>query len=91
MAEKEKKSVKVKARVEATFYSNFARVSHSEVDFFIDFVQLPPTSDNEASTTRIYMSPKHAKALIEALQVTIENYEKRFEEIPPPKKEKSTP
>ncbi|NJL94604.1 MAG: DUF3467 domain-containing protein, partial [Anaerolineae bacterium] len=45
-------------------YSNFAVISHTSAEFFIDFAQLLPGLTKSQVHTRMVMSPTHAKLLL---------------------------
>ncbi|MBI3092175.1 MAG: DUF3467 domain-containing protein [Candidatus Tectomicrobia bacterium] len=67
------------------FYSNVARVMHTEYDVFIDFAtRLPDTPDFAAISARIVMSPQHTKALLKALFEHLKKYEESYGKIPLP-------
>ena len=67
-------------------YTNTARVWSSFFDFRIVFSEARQTGPAEVTTTAhvaVVMSPEHAKALAEALNKTIEQYEAQFGKLRP--------
>jgi Protein of unknown function (DUF3467) len=67
-------------------YTNSARVSSSFFDFRIIFSESRQTGPSEVTTTAhvaVIMSPEHAKALADALNTTIEQYEAQFGKLRP--------
>ena len=69
-----------KNRLDFTFYSNGLRVSRSENDLHIDFFQFPADDDDNVSSTRIYMSHKLAKQLLNILGEVITDLNNEEEE-----------
>ena len=64
-------------------YSNFAIISHSPNDFFMDLILMAPNTPKARVQSRVIMTPESAKQLAIALQQNIQNYEKTFGEIRP--------
>ncbi len=62
-------------------YSDVARVAHKEIDFWIDFGKTLPEKNKIIVKTRVYLSPKHALSLLQALQENINMYENKFGKI----------
>ena len=64
-------------------YSNVQRISHGFLDFRIDFALVSPTNPNKPRVVAtILLSPEGAKRFLKALMENIQEYEKRFGEIP---------
>lgn len=63
-------------------YANMTLVNHTETEFILDFVFIPPTDPRAKVRSRIISSPKHAKRFLSALQENVARYESRFGEIP---------
>lgn len=61
-------------------YSNMALISHTGAEFFIDFVLAYPRQQPTV-TSRMILSPQHAKALLLSLQENVRRFEARFGEI----------
>lgn len=62
-------------------YANAALISHSPAEIVLDFAQVLPRTPKGTVTSRIIMSPMHAKLLQLALAQNIANYERQFGEI----------
>ena len=69
-------------------YTNLAIVSHSNAEFFFDFIRLVPGFPKAKVKSRVVMSPQHAKYLLNALRENIKRYEAQYgniseEQMPP--------
>jgi len=64
-------------------YSNFFRIGYNTFEFILDFGQSYIESERESLHTRIVTAPSYAKALIEVLQQSVAEYERKFGPIPP--------
>jgi hypothetical protein len=62
-------------------YSNFMVVSHTKEEFVLDFMLIAVSAGTV--TSRVIISPGHMKRMISALQVNMNNYEKKFGTITP--------
>lgn len=62
-------------------YSNLVIITHSPSEFILDFAQNMPGMGTAQVTSRIVMSPDHAKRLLAALNENIAKYENQFGEI----------
>ncbi|MFW6134904.1 MAG: DUF3467 domain-containing protein [Elusimicrobiota bacterium] len=82
---KQQKQIKIKLDEETAMgkYSNIGTVSHTPEEFIVDYLFLPPGSDQAKVISRIITSPGHAKRLFSALKDNIEKYEKKFGKIMP--------
>ncbi len=76
--------------LEAT-YANFAVITHSPSEMFIDFARILPNSPTAKICARVVMTPFNAKLLLKALQENLANYERRFGEIQMPGPEEFEP
>lgn len=56
-------------------YSNLAIISHSNSEFVVDFVRLVPNVPKAKVKSRIILTPKHAKRLLNALKDNIDKFE----------------
>jgi hypothetical protein len=65
----------------AAIYSNFALISHSAWEVFIDFAQILPNLPQARVRSRIVLAPANAKLLLNALQENIARYEAQHGEI----------
>lgn len=75
--------------VAAGHYSNFAVISHSPGEFFMDFIAVSPNMPQARVQSRIIMTPANAKTLLRALGENITRYEQTFgtiEQVKPVKK-----
>lgn len=75
--------IELPAGLEAT-YANFAVITHSPSEIFIDFARLLPNSPTTKVCARVVMTPFNAKLLLKALGENLANYERRFGEIQMP-------
>jgi hypothetical protein len=67
-------------------YANFVRITHSPLEFLLDFKRVGPESPEaeEAPTLmRIVMNPVIAKSFREALTENVRRYEQNLGAIPP--------
>jgi hypothetical protein len=76
-------NIEVPADLEAV-YSNFAMITHTPSEVFIDFARLMPNVPKARVYARVIMTPMSAKLLLRALGENISNYEKQFGEIKTP-------
>lgn len=67
-------------------YSNFAKITHTEDEFTIDFIYINPDPPFGKLQSRIITSPGHAKRFLMALQDNITKYENNFGDIKVPTK-----
>ena len=65
-------------------YSNFAMISHSPSEVFIDLACLTPNLPKAKIHTRIVMTPMNAKLLQRALAENLQKFEAQFGEIKTP-------
>jgi hypothetical protein len=71
-------------------YSNLAMIYHSENEFVIDFAYLQPGPPRAKIRSRVILSPKHARRLLDALSTNIQKYEERFGPVAPLKEDSPT-
>src|SRR3954451_7756139 len=57
-------------------YANYFEVGHNPFEFYFDFGQYDPPSENIQMLARILTSPNCAKMLLETLSSSIENFER---------------
>jgi hypothetical protein len=62
-------------------YANLAIISHSNSEFVVDFVRLVPNVPKAKVKSRIILTPKHAKRLLNALVDNIDKFEKQHGKI----------
>ncbi len=70
-------------------YANFAIITHSPWEVFLDFAQILPNVPKARVRTRIVLTPTNAKMLLKALQENIDRYEKQNGEITLPPRPQS--
>lgn len=58
-------------------YANISRISHSNKEFFIDFMQMPPDGD-QVDTVRVYLSPTELIQLSDAIEDNIQKFLNKF-------------
>ena len=59
-------------------YANLAVVNHTDAEFVIDFVFVPPQSPRARVRSRVVTSPAHVRGLIAALEENLRHHEERF-------------
>ena len=59
-------------------YSNLAIISHSHMEFVLDFIRLVPNVPKAKVKSRIIITPQHAKRLMKALADNVHKYESQF-------------
>jgi hypothetical protein len=62
-------------------YVNFANIIHSPGEFVLDLGRVVPGRNNVKISSRIIMSPLHAKQFLTALAQNVGMYEQKFGEI----------
>ncbi len=70
-------------------YANFAIITHSPWEIFLDFAQILPNTPKARVKTRLVMTPTNAKMLLNALQDNIARYETQHGEIEMPPRPQS--
>jgi hypothetical protein len=73
----------------AATYANFAIITHSPWEVFLDFAQILPNVPKARVQVRIVLSPTSAKMLLRALQDNVTRYEKQHGEIKLPPRPQS--
>ena len=66
-------------------YSNLAVITHSPVEFVVDFAQIMPGMKQAKVRSRIILAPHHAKRLLQALNENVQRFEKQQGPIQAPK------
>jgi hypothetical protein len=56
-------------------YANLAVITHSPVEFVLDFAQMAPGLAKAQIRSRVILTPHHAKRLMRALNENIQRYE----------------
>jgi len=68
----------------AATYANFAIITHSPWEVFLDFAQILPNVPKARVQARLVLTPTNAKMLLTALQDNIARYEEQHGEIKVP-------
>lgn len=66
-------------------YANLAVITHSPVEFVVDFAQVMPGMNQAQVRSRIILAPHHAKRLLQALSDNIKRFEQQQGPIQAPK------
>ena len=56
-------------------YANLAVITHSPVEFVVDFAQMAPGLEKAQIRSRVILAPHHAKRLMRALNENVQRYE----------------
>jgi hypothetical protein len=62
-------------------YANFALLSHTPSELFVDFAQIMPNTPNAKVKARVVMTPINAKLLHRALTENLQKFEAKYGEI----------
>lgn len=62
-------------------YVNMAVVNHNDSEFVLDFIYVQPQAPKAKVQSRLILSPRHAKRLLQVLQQNVHAYEQRYSEI----------
>ena len=62
-------------------YSNLAIINHSVSEFVVDFLNIMPGSPKAKVSSRIILTPQHAKRFVKALNDNVQRFEKAHGEI----------
>ena len=62
-------------------YSNFVVISHSLSEFVLDFARILPGTPKSKVFARVVMTPPNVRALLNALETNVKNYEETFGKI----------
>jgi len=76
--EEKKINLELRPEVARGNYSNLAIITHSHSEFIIDFAEMLPGLPKPEISSRIIMTPEHAKRLLNALLDNIGKYESMF-------------
>lgn len=64
-------------------YSNLAVITHSPVEFVVDFAQVMPGMKQAQVRSRVILAPHHAKRLLHALNENVKRFEQQHGKIQP--------
>lgn len=79
----QKIQIQMDDRTAMGLYSNFMLVNHNENEFVIDFAYILPGPPRARVGSRIILSPRHMKRVLETLRINVDKYEERFGTIKP--------
>ena len=79
--EKKELQIELTPEVAEGIYANLAVISHSSSEFVADFIRILPGMPKAQVTSRIVLTPEHAKRLLFALEENVVKYEKQFGKI----------
>ena len=71
-------NLELKPEIARGTYSNLAIITHSRSEFIIDFAGILPGLPKPEISSRVIMTPEHAKRLLNALMDNITKYESQF-------------
>ena len=73
----------------AATYANFAIITHSPWEVFLDLAQILPNVPKARVQARIVLTPVNAKMLLKALEENLARYEAQYGEIVLPQRPQS--
>lgn len=73
--------IKISDDVLKGVYANAMQVSHSKEEFVLDYMNLSPHQGVGVVSSRVIISPGHAKRMIAALTENLKKYEDQFGKI----------
>jgi hypothetical protein len=62
-------------------YSNLVLLNHNDNEFVLDFAYVQPGAPRARVRSRVILSARHAKRLLQALEANIRRHEERFGKI----------
>ena len=68
-------NIEISEEVAEGQYANLAIITHSHAEFVIDFVNVMPGTPKSKVTSRLILTPQHAKRLMRALTENIQKFE----------------
>ena len=79
--EQKKLNIAIDETVANGVYSNLAIINHSTSEFIVDFITVMPGAPKAKVTSRVILTPEHAKRFKKALEDNIMRYENANGEI----------
>ena len=73
--EQKKLDIDLSPEVARGNYANLAIITHSSSEFILDFIEHMPGMPKAQVTSRVIMTPEHAKRLLMALSDNVSKYE----------------
>jgi len=74
--------VEIESKIGEGAYSNLVIIAHSDSEFVFDFAAFLPGNPSARVLSRIVMTPKHAKLLLNSLKENISRFESQHGDIP---------
>lgn len=79
MADEEKKPLSLVPR---SSFTNIMRISHTDEEFYLDFGEKIPGSEDAFHIVRLVTTPREMKRILRAIEENVAKYEERFGVIP---------
>lgn len=79
--QEQKIEINIKEEIAHGIYSNLAIITHSNVEFIVDFVSVMPGIQKGEVRSRIILTPQNAKRLLTALGDNLRKFEEQNGEI----------
>ncbi len=79
--QEQKIEINIKEEIAHGIYSNLAIITHSNVEFIVDFVSVMPGIQKGEVRSRIILTPQNAKRLLNALGDNLRKFEEQNGEI----------
>ena len=79
--QKKKLNIAIDDAIANGTYSNLAIINHSTSEFIVDFITVMPGAPKAKVTSRVILTPEHAKRFKKALEDNIMRYENANGEI----------
>ncbi len=79
--QEQKIEINIKEEIAHGIYSNLAIITHSNVEFIVDFVSVMPGIQKGEVRSRIILTPQNAKRLLHALGDNLRKFEDQNGEI----------
>ena len=74
-------SIEIKSDIAKGIYSNLAIITHSQIEFVVDFASMLPGMQKPEVLSRVIMTPENAKKLLIALQDNMGKYENQYGKV----------
>lgn len=88
MKEEEQKAMQIQMQADEQSlqgkYSNLVKITHTNEEFWLDFISIIPEPRVGKLLSRIIVSPAHAKRILYVLSENIRKYEELFGQIKEP-------
>ena len=74
-------SIEIKSDIAKGIYSNLAIITHSQIEFVVDFASMLPGMQKPEVLSRVIMTPENATKLLIALQDNMGKYENQYGKV----------